>query len=49
MTPQEPRNFPPQQDNDALFALLTVGKNIGQRSAIAVLVIGGVVCIYIKY
>ncbi|XP_060564780.1 mitofusin-1-like isoform X2 [Ruditapes philippinarum] len=43
MTPQEPRNFPPQQDNDALFALLTVGKNIGQRSAIAVLVIGGVI------
>ncbi|XP_053379288.1 mitofusin-2-like [Mercenaria mercenaria] len=43
MTPQEPRQFPSEQDNEALLALLTVGKNIGQRSAIAVLVIGGVI------
>ena len=45
MASQEPRHFPAQQDNDALFAVLTVSKNIGQKSAMAVLIIGGVVCI----
>ncbi|KAL4221326.1 Mitofusin-2 [Mactra antiquata] len=44
MTPQEPRQFPPQQDNsEMLLTVLSLGKTLGQRSAIGVLVVGGVV------
>lgn len=42
-TPQEPRSFPEESENELLLSLLTMVKNVGQKSAVGGLFITGVV------